>query len=362
MIMTSLFCTRKENWLSNNFIIGMLLLFFTYSPLSLAKGPGNCQNINGVPTDFHFNYDTTLTDPLQNQAGLVFPSAYTWLVSGNYQAICDWTDETTGATYYFSADSGGNRQGHSGSGGVWYYLDANLDYAARIDVYDANTGGFKLYSVPFTDIENHVTHNNTPSTIIDLATGGTGQVSLYFSRPFVGKHIIKQTTIARLYMRPDRSTFNGSPIATVSMSGTVTVPQSCEINAGQVINVDFGNLYPNSFHTKGAKPVGFLDRKVDFTLQCSNISNGVLVSLEFNGTGIASDSTALKTSNADIAVRITDSAGNTIGVNRGETPVSFDYLNQRGTSSIKLYPFNTTGNNPQEGTFSGQVTVGVDIQ
>jgi type 1 fimbria pilin len=88
----------------------------------------------------------------------------------------------------------------------------------------------------------------------------------------------------------------------------------------------------------------------------------VAVTLEFNGTPDTTDSTAVKTDNKDIAIRMDDTSNKPISPQGGEIPVNFNYSNQTGTSAMQLYPISTTGNMPETGIFNSQVTVGVDIQ
>ncbi len=65
------------------------------------------------------------------------------------------------------------------------------------------------------------------------------------------------------------TTAAGDPLTevvySIFYSGTVTVPQSCEINAGQTILVNFGALYSGNFSHAGQKPVGGTSEKIQRT-------------------------------------------------------------------------------------------------
>lgn len=327
-----------------------------------AAGTGRCTP--GIGSDGHmnqakefvFSYNRTITSPADNKTGET-PVVYEWDLGDYYTAQCD-TDQS-GSTFYFKADAWGAPVGHASQ---WYVLDNNIEYQTVIMVYDGDGDKDNYYTVPFTDVPNNVSHGNIMNKDTKFYTGSKGNVKLYIRRPFVGKHIIPTTYLARLYATTTKGSYAARSVAEVTMSGVVTVPQSCVINEGDIINIDFGNIAQNAFNTKGQPPTGFSKKRVDFSIKCSNIANGVDVSLEFNGTPDTTDSTAVKTDNKDIAIRLDDTSNNPISPKGGEIPVNFNYNNQTGTSAMQLYPINSTGNVPETGKFNSQVTVTVDIQ
>ncbi|SVK52679.1 putative fimbrial protein StiH [Acinetobacter baumannii] len=146
------------------------------------------------------------------------------------------------------------------------------------------------------------------------------------------------------------------------MSGTVTVPQSCEISP-QTVTVDFGDILTTNFQTKGAMPPRFTPEERTLTLACRNISDGVKVSLSFRGEADGSMPEALKTSNSNIGVMIKDMQGNVIRPQSGRLPIdNFQYPNQSGSSRISVYPINTTGQAPSVGQFNATATIQAEIQ
>jgi type 1 fimbria pilin len=197
--------------------------------------------------------------------------------------------------------------------------------------------------------------------VTNWISGANGFVSLYFTRPFVGQVVIPNTKILDLYGTKVTGSYGGEPMSSVYMSGSVTVPQSCEINAGQVINVKFGNIMSNDIKDPGEIAKGFTPKVVDMTLACNNISNGVVVSLSFSGEPSGGDPTALKTDNNDIGVRVRDANNNIVPPVNGNLPVTFDYSSQTGTSSMSLAPMNVTGNAPAIGQFNAVATINAEI-
>lgn len=318
--------------------------------------PGTTGNHLNPSKEFFFSYNKTITSPADNKTGET-PVVYEWDLGDYYTAQCD-TDQS-GPSFYFKSDAWGAPVGHASG---WFVLDKFIEYQTVIMVYDGIGDRDTYHTVPFTDVPNNVSHGNLMNKDTQFYTGSKGNVKLYIKRPFVGKHIIPLTYLARLYVTTTKGSYAARSVASVSMSGTVTVPQTCAVNEGDVINIDLGNIAQNAFNTKGQPPTGFAKKRVDFSIKCSNIANGVDVSLEFNGTPDTTDPTAVKTDNKDIAIRMDDTSNNPISPKEGEIPVNFNYVNQTGTSAMQLYPISTSGNMPATGKFNSQVTVTVDIQ
>lgn len=335
--------------------IGVLLcLLLAGVMLSNSVKAGDCVPMDGTKS-YTFNMNYILKDPAQNTAGMVINNAYRWNLSGNYNVSCSCTDMYTGA--YVTAkvpDTG------------LVYSDGNLNYysineflAVASQVYIA--GGFGDYkSTPFTSVSN--LNTATSCARYPYATGARGSISLYFRRPFVGIQNIPLTKAVDVYIASDPSTQSSVPVSTVWMSGTVTVPQSCVINGGGIITVPFGDIMSGDIATKGEMAKNFKPKNVNFNVACTNISDGVKVSLSFQGTPDANDPTALSTTNSDVGVRMQDNAGVTVAPLSGRLPLMMDYAEQVGTSEIYLFPINTSGNAPISGNFTATATIRAEIQ
>ncbi|MGG6134567.1 fimbrial protein [Pantoea allii] len=329
--------------------------------LALAGGmlSAQAQASDCAPTDgtksYNFNMSYLLADPSQNTTGRVINNAYQWNLSGNYNVTCSCTGSYTGA--YVTAkvpDTG------------LVYSDGNLNYysineylAVASEVYIAGGYGANR-ATPFTSVSN--LNSATNCGRYPYATGSRGSISLYFQRPFVGEQTIPLTKVVDVYLASDPTTQSGVPVSTVWMSGTVTVPQSCEINGGGVITVPFGDIMSGDIATKGEMAKNFTPKNVNFNVACTNISEGVKVSLSFQGTPDANDPTLLSTTNHDVGVRIQDTAGTTIVPLSGRLPLRMDYASQVGTSGINLFPVNSTGQAPETGDFSATATIRAEIE
>lgn len=329
-------------------------LFLLCNIPAAQAASGWCQTTTGTQK-YVFNFNKTFTDPSQNQANSTIENAYSWSLGDNYTVQCDCT---TRPTTYFKTDIPSALQfEHQANGLNYYKLNEYLAIATRIYIYKNGQ-----MATPFTDMSN-ATDNGTvgcdsPST--NAVSGSDGQLSLYFIRPFVGEVTIPLTTVANLYASTVSGSYSNIPIASVAMQGSVTVPQNCTINAGQAINIDFGDIKTTDISTKGTSSV--TEKQISTTLKCSNISDGVKVTLSFKGTNDSNDNTALATSNNDIGIQVKNSNHAIVTPNQDELPVEMDYSAQQGTTTMYLSPINTTGSVPATGGFTAIATLNAEIQ
>lgn len=333
----------------------LICLMLAGGMMSMTARAGTCEAQGGTKA-FNFIMDYRLDNPTENTAGRTIQDAYQWNLNGSYGVICACSSQYTEA--YITAkvpDTG------------LVYSDGNLNYfrindylAAATSVYIA--GEYRnSKATPFQSFSNQQTVNQNCSFAV-YSTGSKGSVSLYFIRPFVGVQTIPLTKLVDVYVATDPTSQSPTPVSVVWMSGTVTVPQSCVINGGGVINVAFGDILSGNIATKGEKAKNFTPKTVNFDVACTNISDGVKVSLTFQGTPDATDPTALATTNKNVGVRIQDPAGASVAPQSGVLPLTMDYSSQVGTSAISLFPFNTTGKAPETGDFTATATIRAEIQ
>jgi type 1 fimbria pilin len=330
--------------------LGGLLCLFSVSSFAAT---GWCTTVGGTKI-YNFPFVKLFDNPEDNKAGTYFPRTYEWSLAANYAANCDCTAPAN--TFYKTVVPGDLTATRDYNGLHYYSLNPYLEVATELYV-----GGNKRkwIATPFNNEDNEFP--SACSGVTNWISGANGYVSLYFTRAFVGQVDIPSTKVLDLYGTKVSGSYGGVPMSSVYMSGSVTVPQSCNINAGQVINVNFDNIMSNDIKTKGDIANGFTPKVVNMTLACNNISNGVVVSLSFSGEPSGGDPTALKTDNNDIGVRVRDANGNIVPPENGSLPVTFDYSSQSGTSSMTLAPMNVTGNPPALGRFNAVATINAEI-
>jgi len=306
---------------------------------------------------YNFNMNYNLTTPEENAAGMVKANAFTWNTVGDYSIKCSCSG--TFIAPYITATV-------PESGGLVYNDGTNKYYALNRYLAVSSTvfvaGGLRrMVPTPF-----NLSNQNTMASACEGSpfweTGNRGTVSLYFRRAFVGVQTIPVTKIVDLFVATDSTSKSTVPVASVYMSGTVTIPQSCTINGGGVITIPFGDIVASDINTKGEMAKGFVPKNQQLNVACSNISEGVKVSLSFQGTPDPSEPSVLSTTNKNVGVKIESASGQVITPISGELPLNMNYATQSATSQIKLYPINTTGQMPDTGNFTATATVQAEIE
>jgi len=145
------------------------------------------------------------------------------------------------------------------------------------------------------------------------------------------------------------------------MTGDITVPQSCKINDGQIIDIDYGDVLRKHLSTKGSGASGKAV-VTQMAYVCTNMAQGVKISFKLSGQAAPDDNNSLATDNDDIGIRIEDSNGNVITPNEGSLDSQFNYATNSGTATFKSYPINTTGSSPEPGMFTSTATITTNIE
>jgi len=338
--------------------VGTLLLTAALSAQQAQAAFGQCRPTSGTH-GFAFRFSPTLTNPAQNVTGLVIENAAgnNWNLSDTYDVQCECSNRTAS---YVTAKSLLPQEVRKDGRLTYYALNEYLGVASEVFIAgDRN----QFIPAPFSNESNWKTEMQPDESCAraPYSSGARGKIHLYFRRPFVGVTTIPNTRLVETYISVSSGVNSTIPVSVVSMSGTVTVPQSCEISP-QTVVVDFNDIMKPDFQTKGAMPRGFTPRQKELILACRNISAGVKVSLSFRGEADANMPTALKTSNSSIGVMINDLSGNPIAPQSGRLPVDFQYPTQIGRTGISLYPVNTTGQAPTVGTFNATATIQAEIE
>lgn len=328
------------------------IICLAYSCVAQAA-TGWCTTSGGVKAfskDFSFN----VADATELTAGKIYTDISSWSLGATYIASCDCT---TKGLAYFKADTGALTQLlYSDSVNKFYKINDYIGVATSIYL----AGYVKTYfPTPFFDETSNAASECVGST---FSTGSQGKISLYINKPFIGSVTIPSTVITRIYGTHTKGSYPSEPLAQVNLSGVITMPQSCKINDGQIIDIDYGNIMSTNMETKGAGPKGFSAVVTQVAYICTNIAQGVKIAFTFTGQASPDDTDSLKTDNPDLGIHLEDMNGKTIAPNNGKLSTQFDYATQKGSSTFKSYPVNTTGNRPEPGPFTSTATITTNIE
>lgn len=324
-------------------------------PCKLVFANGNCTGPSGGTNNLIAALgNINVVNPADNAAGRVIASAYSWVLPG-YTENCSCTSGNH-SWYWTTTTSLPSAEGDN-----WFVYSDYLD--VRLWIQDPNWSGGKM-AVPFSNVFTLAATSicNQNLNYGSNATGSHGLLDLRIRKPFIGTVVLPTYTLASLYscLATDNTcNAQGAPTINYSLSGTVTVPQNCTIDAGQIITIDFGNIWSGKFTTKGKKPDGVNPVTKQISVKCnSGVEAMANLTVRFQGTADANYSDAISSDNSDVGVVVTDSNDNVIEPNTGLIPFSLE--NSQATVSFKAYPVSTTGKAPTEGKFTSLAYIRVD--
>jgi hypothetical protein len=99
-------------------------------------------------------------------------------------------------------------------------------------------------------------HPNVPNNKAFPVTDSKLVFRLRVTRRFINMVVIPQQTMFRVYVTTTSSDPLNTPVYTISYSGTIQVPQSCEINAGRSWSLILATLVPPVQPGRSWKPPG----------------------------------------------------------------------------------------------------------
>lgn len=346
------------------YIISMLGLYCLNSSVANAGGWGICNPV-GSPNVYSVNMTKTITDTTKNVSGTVFDDFFSWNQPNGFTMNCECPNDSSTTFIYVKAVSP-LAPGYSDGTKQYYIANKYIQFATSV-LISGEVG--KYFYVPFVQSnrqKNRSGCSDNPSA--SFYSGSAGTLSLYISSPFVGEMVIPETTIASIYISRLENTFGSTEAASVVISGTITVPQGCEMTSGSTLEIPFGEFQARDFKDrKGQSPVGSTPITKTLEFKCTNISDGVKIYLRLEGTPNASESNAIDLGNPDIGAVTENSSGQIMIPNdtQGQqlnVSALTDETHRSASTELKFYPISTTGKMPAAGDFEGIATLRIDVE
>lgn len=310
--------------------------------------------------------DKTITDTSKNASGNIFPDFWAWDLGGSYTATCECPADVqqTAPVYYQTrtplalGQKSGERQ--------FYVVNNNIQISTDIWI----AGNRDDYAtVPFDNIDDQFSDHTGCDTPAVFVTASKGKLTLYINRPFVGELEIPNTKILDLFGSRKKFVYGAIPMASVFLSGHIIVPQGCELSNGSTLEIPFGDFKASDFKDrKGQIPQGATKFTKELQFKCTNISDGVKISLRIEGTPNANDSNAIDMGNPDIGAVIEGKTGNILIPNDASSIQALDVsplvddIHRAATTTITAYPISTTGKVPESGDYEGIATMRIDVE
>lgn len=333
-----------------------------------GSGTGWCQSKQGTNI-VQFSIDKTITDTSANRSGNILDAS--WLSGDAYDAVCDCSNTDYRGNNYFSATTGNLSQKGTYSesrayGTMDYYVLVPDKLEIGTEIFIA--GGLRQYvPVPFSAVSNIDSNaaGCTGASMGAMSAGYSGKARIYITHPLVGEVVIPDTVIANLYLsKSSTNTGENVPgpvpaITQVHISGTIIVPQSCNLAGGRVLEVNFADILGKDIKNLGDSPTR---KSTKFAFTCSNVADGTNLSIALTGENDPHNPDYLKTTNDDIGIKITDINQNVI-VPNGTTPLPVSaYSEGVGSATFNAAPVNTTGKIPHTGQFEATATLQIQIR
>ncbi|WP_245880229.1 fimbrial protein [Superficieibacter electus] len=308
-----------------------------------------------------------------NKAGTEITNITTLTSGGNYEIICKCLDRysATFSNVYYTARVPSLPVDTTKGDRTYYTLNENLSIATEIYIHNR---GFS--PVPFEGVRNDAErsgfcytdltpHSGNPAL---LETGSQIKVNFLINKPFIGKVIIPSVIVADLYGGIDdaSSKISSDILAEVKISGSIVVPQTCEIAAGQNLVVNLGKIPTTKFSATKGEIVP--DNKITKTIQvrCTGMEDEDIVYSTFRAEPVDADGTMMKVQgNEDVGIAIFDKWNKRVNVNGGAMDMDIGQ-NVRGAENNSLTfsaaPASATGATPQPGTFTADATITLEIK
>jgi len=268
------------------------------------------------------------------------------------------------STYYTGTPGPGLTQASSDSDGTtWYNIPDNDYLEVATQIYTQNLkSGAGYNNVPFTDLQNYCGVNGTCGST--LSSGSKVKLRLRIKRKFVGASFIVNQTVAYLYGNQGGAGLGtGTPMVQLDLNATMTVPQSCTINAGNTVEFDFGTLSAQSFSEAGAgqKPAGANTITKNVGIVCNNIAAQTTMTLRLEATKVSGN--AVVSSNSDVGFILANASGTELTPNTLSSNIPFT-LDSDDSANVNLmsWPVSITGNQPTAGTATATGYLRVDFQ
>ncbi|MFW1801842.1 fimbrial protein [Acinetobacter nematophilus] len=179
-------------------------------------------------------------------------------------------------------------------------------------------------------------------------------------RSFVSFVPIPRRTMFTVYVTTANGEPLNMPVYNISYSGSITVPQSCEIGAGNTLEIDFGNIAANAFSQAGVgnKPSSAKVETRTFPIQCTNIDGQALLSLRVEAEQATGD--MIQSDNPDVGFKMADQDSRVLLPNNINSYIPFRNADPAYVT-IKAWPVSTTNKTPAPGPFRARGYLRVDF-
>lgn len=297
-----------------------------------------------------------VTDPTFDVAGHIEKNAFQYN-GGTYTAKCDINSSFRGPLYVSSVSP--LEQSSSSDNDTWYRLNDYL--SVSFETYIA-AGVASYIKVPFVGYSNKGGGDDSSVWQPNYQSGGKGRVSIRVDKAFVGFSKFNALVLHNYLSLYEETAMDGASVADVYISGSVVIPESCELDAGETITMDFGNIGSPMFSQAGAgnKPAGVNPQSHMIAVKCKNIDAQALLTMRLETDNVSGK--AMVSDNKDVGFIVADGSRNPLIPNDIDSKIRFQLDdNFAARVPITAWPVSVTGNKPEEGKFTAEGYLRIDF-
>ncbi|MDK9358571.1 type 1 fimbria D-mannose specific adhesin FimH [Lelliottia sp. V106_16] len=309
-----------------------------------------CANQNGVPTDISYDLTNTFNSS-NNQVGQIVTLAEKsqWV---GVNAVCPsgTSGNTTKRSYVTDFPITSTIDGYK-------YLKLNDYLDGAMKITDSYAGVF----YPPQNFIQMGSHPNVSKHQPFPVNDSNLVFRLKVTRRFINMVVIPRQVMFRVYVTTTSSDPLTTPVYTISYSSTIQVPQSCAINAGKVVEFDFGDIGASLFSQAGAgnRPQGINPKTQTVAIKCTNVEANAYLTMRVEAEKVSGN--ALVSDNPDLGFIVATTSGTPLTPNNLASKIPFRLDNNASAVvGISAWPVSITGNKPSEGRFTSRGYLRVD--
>ncbi|NIF60193.1 type 1 fimbrin D-mannose specific adhesin FimH [Enterobacter sp. Ap-916] len=330
----------------SNVIAGGLLL--------ACAGPAAatvCYNSSGTVTDVSYDLSDKFNSSNNNVGQVVTLAEKTQWVGVNAKCPAGTIGNTTMRSYKTELPV----QEVVGS---YQYLKINDYLNGAMQITDS-------YAGTFYPPRNYIQMGSHPN-VSKQQPFGVQDSKLVFrlkvTRRFINMVPIPRQTMFRVYVTTTSADPLDTVVYTISYSGKVEVPQTCEINAGQVVEFDFGSIGASLFSQAGAgnRPQSVTPQSKTVGIKCTNIDAQAYLTLRLEAE--KSSGNMMISDNSDLGFIVANASGTPLTPNNLGSKINFQLDDAAAARvGIRAWPVSVTGVKPKEGPFTARGYLRVDF-
>ena len=206
-------------------------------------------------------------------------------------------------------------------------------------------------------------HPNVPNNKAFPVTDSKLVFRLRVTRRFINMVVIPPQKMFSVYVTTTSSDPLSTEVYSISYSGTIQVPQSCAINAGQIVEFDFGDIRASLFSDAGAgnRPQKVSPQSKTIAIKCTNVEANAYLTMRIEADSDKVQGNALVSDNKDLGFVVANESGAPLTPNSLSSKIPFCLDDSaQAQVGIRVWPVSVTGNKPSEGRFTSRGYLRVD--